>query len=204
MADANAGESQYRTSCLQTVDHGSFIHSTFEASICDKTATSHLRYIHVRPCLLHVQSRRPIAHSWEFVTSLDYEVDFYTGKRPWKWTFWPYLLCRYSLLGAVICLLLVLSAPGRLNCLVRGPFNSHEGLTRMRCTLVQVWAKIQVLLTFLSVFMASMLIALRVYVPCTLAQGLTVLTPSPVLPSGIVISQYSSSHLSPCSLYSVF
>ncbi|KZV74196.1 hypothetical protein PENSPDRAFT_662557 [Peniophora sp. CONT] len=81
-------------------------------------------------------------YSWEWATSLRYEIDFYAGRREWKWTLWPYLLCRYSLLGAVISLLLELNAPGRLNCLA--------------------WAKISVLLTFSSILMASMLIAIRV------------------------------------------
>ncbi|KZV74198.1 hypothetical protein PENSPDRAFT_226216 [Peniophora sp. CONT] len=78
---------------------------------------------------------------WEWVTSLGYELDFYTGRRPWRWTLWVYLLCRYCVLGAVINLLVVLNAPGQLACLT--------------------WAKFQFLFTFTGVSLASLLIALR-------------------------------------------
>jgi hypothetical protein len=58
-------------------------------------------------------------HSWEWVTSLRYELDVYCGRRAWKWTFLPYLLCRFFYLSAIVCLLLGLDASDPPSCVVR-------------------------------------------------------------------------------------
>ncbi|KZV74204.1 hypothetical protein PENSPDRAFT_682182 [Peniophora sp. CONT] len=79
---------------------------------------------------------------WEWATSLSYELDFFTGKRPWRLTLWPYLICRYCVLGTVVNLLFVLDAQTSLNCVV--------------------WVKFEILLPYMGVLMASFLIVVRV------------------------------------------
>ncbi|VDB95638.1 unnamed protein product [Peniophora sp. CBMAI 1063] len=78
---------------------------------------------------------------YEWVTTLDYECHFYTRRRAWTWTFGPYLLCRYSALGALVNLLLELNNPPMLDC--------------------TTWARMELLLPYLGVLMASLLIAVR-------------------------------------------
>ncbi|KZV74203.1 hypothetical protein PENSPDRAFT_749505 [Peniophora sp. CONT] len=78
---------------------------------------------------------------WEWVTTLGYEFRFYIGRRSCTWTFWLYLLCRYSALGAILNLLLELNDTHKLDCLI--------------------WARLMILLPYLGVLMASLLIAVR-------------------------------------------
>ncbi|VDB95642.1 unnamed protein product [Peniophora sp. CBMAI 1063] len=78
---------------------------------------------------------------WEWVTSLRYELDVYCGRRAWKWTFLPYLLCRFSYLGAIVCLLLGLDARDPFSCVT--------------------WARFVLLMLYGTIYMASVLIALR-------------------------------------------
>ncbi|KZV74199.1 hypothetical protein PENSPDRAFT_648204 [Peniophora sp. CONT] len=79
---------------------------------------------------------------WEWIRSLHYEFDFYTGRRPWKQTMWLYLICRYSVLGTIINIFVVLNAQTALNC--------------------RVWIKFEILLPYLGLLMASSLIVIRV------------------------------------------
>ncbi|VDB95646.1 unnamed protein product [Peniophora sp. CBMAI 1063] len=78
---------------------------------------------------------------WEWARTLPYEFSFYTGKRPWRWTLALYLTCRYSILAAVINLLVGFNASQPIHCLV--------------------WVKFEFLFPYLGVLTASLLIALR-------------------------------------------
>ncbi|VDB95639.1 unnamed protein product [Peniophora sp. CBMAI 1063] len=79
---------------------------------------------------------------WEWTRSFTYEWDFYTGKRPWKHAMWAYLICRYSVLGAIFNMLVVLN--------VETPFDCN------------VWVKLEIFLPYLGLLMASSLIVIRV------------------------------------------
>ncbi|VDB95637.1 unnamed protein product [Peniophora sp. CBMAI 1063] len=79
---------------------------------------------------------------WEWARSFSYELDFYTGKRKWKHTLWLYLICRYTVLGTIVNILVVLNVPASLNCLV--------------------WVKFEILLPYAGLLMASSLIIIRV------------------------------------------
>ncbi|KAH9998613.1 hypothetical protein BJV77DRAFT_702124 [Russula vinacea] len=39
---------------------------------------------------------------WEFVTTLDFEWEIYTGKRPWRWSFIVYVAARVLALACII------------------------------------------------------------------------------------------------------
>jgi hypothetical protein len=41
-------------------------------------------------------------YRWEFVTTLDFEWEVFTGRRPWKWSFAVYLTARILALASVI------------------------------------------------------------------------------------------------------
>jgi hypothetical protein len=57
--------------------------------------------------------------SWEVVTTLDFEWEIFTGKRPWRWSFVVYLTARLLCLGAVILNLIGYDVTSELNCNVR-------------------------------------------------------------------------------------
>ncbi|VDB95647.1 unnamed protein product [Peniophora sp. CBMAI 1063] len=80
---------------------------------------------------------------WEWITSLEYEIAYYRRKRPWRWTMSLYILCRVSILAAVI------------NLFVGGAAATNGAIS---CT---AWVKCMFLFSYLGVCMASLLIALR-------------------------------------------
>ncbi|KAI0056980.1 hypothetical protein BV25DRAFT_1470006 [Artomyces pyxidatus] len=53
---------------------------------------------------------------WEYATSLDYEWSVLTAKRPYRWTFAVYALCRLAALAAWATLFAGLDAPARIHC----------------------------------------------------------------------------------------
>ncbi|KAI0298687.1 hypothetical protein B0F90DRAFT_1818556 [Multifurca ochricompacta] len=78
---------------------------------------------------------------WEFFTTLGFEWEVFTGKRPWKWSFAVYLTARILALTSVICNLLGFNLKTQFNC------NAW-----FRCVLVSSW---------FSVAIASFLLVLR-------------------------------------------
>lgn len=78
---------------------------------------------------------------WEFVSTLSFEWEVFTGRRPWKWSFVVYLLARSLTLISITLNLIGLSVTSRYNC------NAW-----WRCILVTSW--------FSEAF-ASFLLALR-------------------------------------------
>jgi hypothetical protein len=61
----------------------------------------------------------PWAHiwdRWEYVTTVDFEWEVYTGRRPWRWSFVVYLLARVFALIAIILSLMGLNVTREYNC----------------------------------------------------------------------------------------
>ncbi|KAI9438610.1 hypothetical protein H4582DRAFT_2076239 [Lactarius indigo] len=78
---------------------------------------------------------------WEFFTTLDFEWEVFTGKRPWKWSFAVYLTARILALTSVILNFIGFNLTSRFDC------NAW-----FRCVLVSSW---------FSVAIASFLLVLR-------------------------------------------
>ncbi|KAH9984317.1 hypothetical protein BJV74DRAFT_587128 [Russula compacta] len=53
---------------------------------------------------------------WEFLTTLDYELDIIRGRRPYRWTIWVYSLTRLAALVAVILNFIGLDVTTPYNC----------------------------------------------------------------------------------------
>jgi len=58
---------------------------------------------------------------WEFFTTLDFEWEVFTGKRPWKWSFAVYLTARMLALTSVILNFIGFNLTSRFNCNVSRP-----------------------------------------------------------------------------------
>ncbi|KAH9990689.1 hypothetical protein BJV77DRAFT_600191 [Russula vinacea] len=78
---------------------------------------------------------------WEIVTTLGFEWDIFTGKRPWKWSFVVYLMARTFCLAAVILNLIGYDLASEYNC--------------------NAWLRIDLAVSWFSVAVASFLLALR-------------------------------------------
>jgi hypothetical protein len=55
-------------------------------------------------------------HRWEFLSTLDFEWEVFTGKRPWKWSFIVYLMARLLALMATLCELAGFNITSMFNC----------------------------------------------------------------------------------------
>jgi len=49
---------------------------------------------------------------WEFVTTLQFEWEVYTGRRPWRWSFIVYVMARVLGLACIILSLVGFSVTG--------------------------------------------------------------------------------------------
>ncbi|KAI0044303.1 hypothetical protein FA95DRAFT_1562363 [Auriscalpium vulgare] len=56
---------------------------------------------------------------WEYVTHIDYEWDFISGRRKWVWTLVIYSLCRFSCLLFTIVNLVGMDVTTEINCQAR-------------------------------------------------------------------------------------
>ncbi|KZV74187.1 hypothetical protein PENSPDRAFT_732423 [Peniophora sp. CONT] len=108
---------------------------------CADMSSSELADTAVYAALLKLQHVACGLYIWEWAMSLDYEFQYIFGKRQWKWTMCPYLLCRYCILGFVITLLIVINTQMSLDC--------------------PAWVRFQLLLPYLGTFMSSFLIVIR-------------------------------------------
>ncbi|KAF8487449.1 hypothetical protein DFH94DRAFT_27645 [Russula ochroleuca] len=79
---------------------------------------------------------------WEFVTTLDYELEVIRGKRPYRWTIWIYSMARVATLLAVILNMVGFDTTTEINC--------------------QVWVTFAVFFAYLAFSLSSLLIVLRV------------------------------------------
>src|SRR5579863_5448394 len=59
-------------------------------------------------------------HRWEFFTTLDFEWDVFTGRRPWKWSFAVYLIARLLAMGSTILTFVGFNVTAEINCSVCG------------------------------------------------------------------------------------
>jgi hypothetical protein len=64
---------------------------------------------------------------WEFVTSLPFDWSFITGRRVFKWPMIFYFLGRYSLLGALVGILVALNVTEEVDCQALYTFNQVVG-----------------------------------------------------------------------------
>lgn len=55
---------------------------------------------------------------WEFITTLNFEWEVYTGKRPYKWSFIVYVIARVLALISIILSLVVFNVTRHLDCKV--------------------------------------------------------------------------------------
>ncbi|KAF8491210.1 hypothetical protein F5888DRAFT_1075666 [Russula emetica] len=53
---------------------------------------------------------------WEYLTTLDFELDVIRGRRPYRWTIWIYSLARVGTLIAVILSFIALDTTTPINC----------------------------------------------------------------------------------------
>ncbi|KAF8491223.1 hypothetical protein F5888DRAFT_1075822 [Russula emetica] len=79
---------------------------------------------------------------WEYLTTLDFELDVIRGRRPYRWTIWIYSLTRVSTLTAVVLSFVALDTTTPINC--------------------QVWITFQLTFAFLGLAAASLLIISRI------------------------------------------
>ena len=111
--------------------------------------------------LLNVRFAMMIAcHRWEFVSTLGFEWEVFTGRRPWKWSFAVYLLARFMALISVILNLVGSSLQTRYNCSVSG----RSGVLDTgadRSNLTQAWWRCVLAMSWFSEAVASFLLALR-------------------------------------------
>jgi hypothetical protein len=53
---------------------------------------------------------------WEFFTTLDFEWQVYTGRRPWKWPYFMYIATRTLSLTSIIIALVGLDVTSEVYC----------------------------------------------------------------------------------------
>ena len=97
---------------------------------------------------------------WEFFTTLDFEWEVFTGRRPWKWSFAVYLMSRLLALVAIVCNFIGFNLATQFNCNVSGTsgvlsFGTDEP------NLTQFWFRCILAASWFSVAIASFLLALR-------------------------------------------
>src|SRR6266567_3870955 len=86
-------------------------------SICFAVSICALRILPHRMRFVMVMTA---CHRWEFVSTLSFEWEVFTGRRPWKWSFAVYLLARTLTLISITLNLIGLSVTSRYNCNVSG------------------------------------------------------------------------------------
>jgi hypothetical protein len=59
-------------------------------------------------------------HRWEFVTTLDFEWEVFTGRRPWKWSFAVYFVARLLAMISTILTFIGFNVTAEINCNVCG------------------------------------------------------------------------------------
>ena len=99
-------------------------------------------------------------HRWEFFTTLGFEWEVFTGRRPWKWSFTVYLTSRLLALMAVICNFIGFNLTIKFDCNVSGRSRVLSFGADKR-NLMQVWFRCNLAASWFSVAIASFLLALR-------------------------------------------
>jgi len=73
-------------------------------------------------------------HRWEFVSTLGFEWEVFTGRRPWKWSFAVYLLARWFALISIVLNLVGGSVTSSYNCNVSG----RSGVPSIRVLTIRI------------------------------------------------------------------
>ncbi|KAF8490668.1 hypothetical protein F5888DRAFT_1740510, partial [Russula emetica] len=79
---------------------------------------------------------------WEYVTTLDFELDIIRGRRSYRWTIWIYSLARTALLISITLNLVDLNVTTPVNC--------------------QALITLQVAISYVSLLSASLLVTIRI------------------------------------------
>ncbi|KAH9970985.1 hypothetical protein BGW80DRAFT_519849 [Lactifluus volemus] len=53
---------------------------------------------------------------WEYLTTLDFEWQVYTGRRPWKWPYFAYIATRTLTLTSIIISLVIFDITREVDC----------------------------------------------------------------------------------------
>jgi hypothetical protein len=99
-------------------------------------------------------------YRWEFVTTLDFEWEVFTGRRPWKWSFAVYLTARILALCSVVLNFIGFDLTTQFDCNVSNssevpPFGTDEPHP------AQAWFRLVLVSSWFAVAVASFLLALR-------------------------------------------
>lgn len=78
---------------------------------------------------------------WEFFTTLDFEWEVYTGRRPWRWSFIVYVTTRMLALICIIISLVGFNLTQEFNCNVRPPIVCRNIKRTTHLRLIQVWLR---------------------------------------------------------------
>ena len=57
-------------------------------------------------------------HRWEYFTTLDFEWEVFTGRRPWKWSFVVYFIARLMAMASTILTFIGFNVTAEINCIV--------------------------------------------------------------------------------------
>ena len=101
-------------------------------------------------------------HRWEYFTTLDFEWEVFTGRRPWKWSFVVYFIARLLTMGSTILTFIGFNLTTQFNCSVRG--SSIPSLGIHGTNLAQAWFRCTLVCSWFSVAIASFLLVLRGFV----------------------------------------
>ncbi len=99
-------------------------------------------------------------HSWEFFTTLDFEWEVFTGRRPWKWSFAVYLTSRLLALMAIMCNFIGFNLSSKFDCNVGGR-SGVPSFGTDKSNLTQAWFRCILAASWFSVAIASFLLVLR-------------------------------------------
>jgi len=102
---------------------------------------------------------------WEFVTTLGFEWEVYTGRRPWRWSFIVYIAARLLALFAVILSLVGFNVTREFNCnlwfravLFTGWFGAAAASFLLVLRGVAIWGRDLRIIGISGIFLAANLV----------------------------------------------
>ncbi|KAI0275789.1 hypothetical protein BGY98DRAFT_990649 [Russula aff. rugulosa BPL654] len=78
---------------------------------------------------------------WEYVTTLDFELDIIQGRRPYQWTIWIYSLARSALLIAIILNLIDFDVTSSMDCQVFAYVSLVSASLLIVLRVIAIWDK---------------------------------------------------------------
>jgi hypothetical protein len=94
----------------------SFPSPSYRKRPCGQSRARLRWYLLVSVSLTSLRSPRLIRDRWEFITTLDFEWEVYTGRRPWRWSFIVYVMARVLALICIIISLVGFNVTREFNC----------------------------------------------------------------------------------------